>query len=387
MPLPSSVEVCPVRSPSDLKAFIDLPFRLHGAQPLWVPQLKMIQAELLDVNRHPFWQQAERALFLAWKNGRPAGRIAAVADHRLDRRRGHAVGAWGFFECENDHATAAALFDAVEAWHAARPNAGVTFLRGPLNPSLNYTCGMLVSGFDRHQPFLMPWTPPYYPVLVESCGMRKEQDLLCWRFHRRTGASTRVLRMNATVEMPAAYRTRRSTRATFEQDLCLITDLFNRCWEDNWGFSPIPLIEMRHMLREIRWLPGGMDMIMFEDGRTPMAVALVLRDMDGMLRRLRGRIRPALPWHAWRGLRERRGMRIILLGVLKEYRSGAVPLLLMREILQMAHERKGMQYLDGGWTIEDNEDVNDLCEQMGAERITVHRIYRRETAPIGGPAA
>jgi hypothetical protein len=53
----------------------------------------------------------------------------------------------------------------------------------------------------------------------------------------------------------------------------------------------------------------------------------------------------------------------------------------MREILAMAHERKRMEYLDGGWTIEDNEDVNDLCEQMGGKLITRHRIYRREIAP------
>ena len=240
---------------------------------------------------------------------------------------------------------------------------------------------MLVSGFDCHQPFMMPWTPPYYPMLAECSGMHKEQDLLCYRFFRQTGANTLMVKLAEQVDSVGAYRVRHSTRATFERDLPILTDLFTECWKENWGFSPIPLIEMHHMLREIRFLPGGVHMIFFESGDVPVAVALVLRDLDGLLRRACGTIGPALPWHLWRGLHDRRGMRIILLGVLKEYRNGAVPLLLMREILTMAHERKRMEYLDGGWTIEDNEDVNELCEQMGGKLITRHRIYRREIAP------
>jgi hypothetical protein len=132
------------------------------------------------------------------------------------------------------------------------------------------------------------------------------------------------------------------------------------------------------MLREIRLLPGCVHMILFESGDVPVAVSLVLRDLSGLLRRTRGRIGPAVPWHLWRGLQDRRGGRLFLLGVLKANRSGAVPLLLMREILRMAHERRRLGYLDGGWTIEDNDDVNDLCEQMGGKLITRHRIYRRE---------
>jgi hypothetical protein len=381
MQLADSVEVCPVRTPSDMKLFLELPFLLHGQQPLWVPQLKIIQSEQLDEARHPYWRQAERTLFLAWKNGRVVGRIAAIADHALDRQQGHAVGVWGFFDSENDRGTAMALFDAVEAWHKSRSDAPVSFLRGPLSPSLNYTCGMLVSGFDCHQPFLMPWTPPYYPMLAEHNGMNKEQDLLCYRFFRQTGANTPMVKLAEQLDLADAYRVRHSTRATFESDLQTLTDLYNGCWDENWGFSPIPLIEMHHMLREIRFLPGCLDMIFFESSDVPIAVSLVLRDLGGLLRRACGGIGPALPWHLWRGLQDRRGLRIILFGVLKEYRSGAVPLLLMREILAMAHERKRMEYLDGGWTIEDNEDVNDLCEQMGGKLITRHRIYRREIAP------
>jgi GNAT superfamily N-acetyltransferase len=376
--LAEAVEVCPVRTPSDMKLFLDLPFLLHGQQPLWVPQLKMIQREQLDEARHPYWRQAKRTLFLARKNGRVVGRIAAIADHALDRQQGHAVGAWGFFECENDRGTAMVLFDAVEAWHKSRSDARVSFLRGPLNPSLNYTCGMLISGFDCHQPFLMPWTPPHYPVLAEGCGMHKEQDLLCYRFFRQSASNAPMAQIAEQNDLAGTYRVRHSTRATFERDIVILTDLFNRCWEENWGFSPIPLIEMRHMLQEIRLLPGCVHMILFESDDVPVAVSLVLRDLSGLLRRTRGRIGPAVPWHLWRGLQDRRGGRLFLLGVLKEYRSGAVPLLLMREILSMAHERRRLEYLDGGWTIEDNDDVNDLCEQMGGKLITRHRIYRRE---------
>ncbi len=379
--LAEAVEVCPVRTSSDMKLFLELPFLLHSRQPLWVPQFKIMQSELVDEARHPYWRKAKRALFLARKNGRVVGRIAAIADHALDRQEGHAVGAWGFFESENDCGTAVALFDAIEAWHKSRSDARVSFLRGPLNPSLNYTCGMLVSGFDCHQPFMMPWTPPYYPMLAEYSGMHKEQDLLSYRFFRRTGANTPMVKLAERPDITGAYRVRHSTRATFERDLPILTDLFTECWKENWGFSPIPPIEMHHMLREIRLLPGGVHILFFESGDVPVAVSLVLRDLDGLLRRACGTIGPSLPWHLWRGLHDRRGMRIILLGVLKEYRSGAVPLLLMREILTMAHERKRMEYLDGGWTIEDNEDVNDLCEQMGGKLITRHRIYRREIAP------
>ena len=150
--------------------------------PNWIPPLKKEVAKLLDPKAHPFWQFAEQRLFLAQRNGEIVGRIAAIVDHNYNRFHDERMGIWGFFECANDLEAAAALLGGVEEWLREK---GMTFIRGPLNPSTNYEGGLLIEGYEQRPVFMMTYNPPYYPELVEACGFSKEKDLLSFWVDRQ----------------------------------------------------------------------------------------------------------------------------------------------------------------------------------------------------------
>ncbi|MDR0239302.1 MAG: hypothetical protein LBI88_03595, partial [Deltaproteobacteria bacterium] len=132
----SDITIIEVKNAGQMRMFLDLSYGVHRGHPLWAPPLRSQEQDLLTPGRHPFWDDADGALFLALRNGAPVGRIAAFADRKANAYAQQTIGAWGFFECLNDMPAAHALFDTVHDWHAVR---NAHFLRGPLNPSTNYT--------------------------------------------------------------------------------------------------------------------------------------------------------------------------------------------------------------------------------------------------------
>ncbi|HCC48621.1 MAG TPA: acyl-CoA N-acyltransferase, partial [Elusimicrobia bacterium] len=122
---------------AELGAFIDYPYDLFRGHPYWAGELKKDVRHLLDTG-HPFWRHGERRLFMAFKAGRPAGRVAAIVNSAHNNFHNDKAGFFGFFDCENDKETAAALLSAACAWLKTR---GMDSAIGPVNPSTNETCG------------------------------------------------------------------------------------------------------------------------------------------------------------------------------------------------------------------------------------------------------
>ena len=163
----ATLEVAPVVSRSDLRAFLRLPWSLYARDPYWVPPLLNLLARELSPRRNVFYQHAERELFLARSDGKVVGRIAAIVNHAHNQHHHDRVGFFGYFECISDHAVGSALFRAAGEWLSGR---GMISLRGPVNPSMNATCGLLVEGFDSSPYILMPHNPPYYADLFGAAG-------------------------------------------------------------------------------------------------------------------------------------------------------------------------------------------------------------------------
>ena len=157
---------------SELKDFIDLPWRIYAEYPNWVPPLKKEVRRMLDPRRHPFWEFSERILFLARRGSETVGRIAGIIDRNYNQCHNEKMGIWGFFECTDDPEAAAALFSSVETWVRQK---GMTFMRGPLSPSMNYETGLLIEGFDYPPAVGMTYNPPYYLKLIESVRLHQRE--------------------------------------------------------------------------------------------------------------------------------------------------------------------------------------------------------------------
>jgi hypothetical protein len=174
----SSLQISEVTSRRDLKRFLALPWAVHRGNPHWVPPLLREEKKTLSPGRHPFWEHAKRTLFLAFRDGEPVGRIAAIADQNFIDYHREKTGYFGFFECLDDPEAARALFRAAEDWLKER---SLNKMIGPLNPSTNGTCGFLLEGYESPPRLMMPYTLPYYHDLMGTCGLEKAKDLLAYR--------------------------------------------------------------------------------------------------------------------------------------------------------------------------------------------------------------
>src|SRR5690242_19836236 len=173
----SAPQIVPVTDGRGLNRFITFPYDHYRGGPLWVPQLRMDVRTLLSPAKNPFFQHAEAQYFIAQQNGRVVGRIAAIKNDAHTREHGDRVGFYGFFESVDEQPVAGALFDAAGRWLRDK---GFSVMRGPMSPSINDECGLLVNGFDTPPTLMMPHNPAYYVGLHDRYGFTKAKDLLAF---------------------------------------------------------------------------------------------------------------------------------------------------------------------------------------------------------------
>jgi hypothetical protein len=372
----SELTVEPVVTRRQRKAFLELPWRLYRADPLWVPPLRRDQQELVGYRRHPFYEKNESQTFLALRGGEVVGRIAAVHNRAHNEYCGDDLGFFGFFECADDLPAARALLDAAAEWLARR---GLRRVRGPVNPSLNYTAGLLVEGFDLPPAVLMPYNPPYYARLIEACGFGKAQDLYAYHGHRRQLAEAQAKLDPVADQIAERYgiRIRRMSRWRFRRDVADFLEVLNRSLVGHWGFVPFSPAEVAHMAKGLSWLLVPEAAIGAEiDGRL-VGVALMIPDYSRRIRRIDGRL---FPFGIFRLLARKRAIRrhrVVAANVLPEYRLHGVSMVLFQQLAQWGI-RFEAEEVEFGWIAESNRISYGSLEKGGAQRVKTYRIYDRD---------
>jgi hypothetical protein len=371
----SGVSVIPVQSKRDMKTFVDLPWELYRDDSYWIPPVKSQVIQLLTPGRHPFWAFSRRELFLALRGSEVVGRIAAIVDDHYNEYQQEKMGVWGFFECQRDPEAAGALFTAAIDWVRKQ---GMEFIRGPLNPSLNYESGLLVHGFESRPTFLMTYNPPYYMELVKLSGFHKEKDLLTYLSTRDIKPPEWAMNLGERLAQKQEVVVRKMNPKHFDDEVRLLTRLYIECWGHNWGFSPPTASEVRDMVQSIYPILD-IDMAFFlyvQD--EPMGVCVVLPDVTPLLKRFNGKlglgalIKKHLYWN------EINGCRGFILGVKEEYRQVGAPLVALHYLMEAAKNKPQYYYVELGWNLEDNQAINLLYEESGLRPHKRYRIYRRD---------
>jgi GNAT superfamily N-acetyltransferase len=372
----AGIDIVVVEGRAALKEFIDLPWRIYASYPNWVPPLKKEVDRLLDTGKHPFWEFSERVLLLARRGSETVGRIAGIVDRNYNQCHGEKMGIWGFFECADDPEAAAALFSHVEKWVTQK---GMTFLRGPLNPSMNNETGLLVVGFEYPPVVGMTYNPPYYQRLIESCGFEKEKDLLAFLIDGEYRLPEWMDRLAERTAKKKGVRIRHVDPKRMDAEFDLIREIYNDSWSGNWGFVPLTDNEMREIQKNVKPFadPDLVFFIYYDD--EPAAVCVIFPDVNPLLKRLNGRIGLMGIFKALIYRREITGLRLLMFGIKEKYRQLGLPMLAFHHIYEVAREKKHYQDLEMGWTLEDNESINFLTEETGAKRYKTYRIFRKST--------
>jgi hypothetical protein len=374
-----SIEIRTVASRRDLRRFVDFPWRLYNEKdhPQWVPPLRMSVYDALDRTGNPFYRDADREIFLALREGDVVGRIAAIENRAHNSFSGDRAGFWGFFECVDDQAVADALFAAAEAWLSAR---GLDTMRGPMNPSTNYECGLLVEGFEHRPSFMTAWNPPYYDALCTGAGLAKAKDLLGFWFDGETTgyALPEFVARQAERALSGGRLTFRDMDPSrFDAEVAGLWSIYNDAWERNWGFVPMSEAEFLHMAKDMKSLLDPRFAFVAEVAGEPVGFMLALPDYNAVLVRNRsGRLLPlGVPLLLW-GKRRIRDMRVMALGVKASSRSRSILALFTHEIMRRG-KLHGKNGAEASWLLEDNQLIVKPMRAMGARERMRWRVYDR----------
>lgn len=370
----SSLKVRRVGWDTDLETFVDVPWKLYPPDSLWVPPLKADVRHLLSVDEHPFWEFSEQALFIAFRDRQPVGRIAAIVDHNSNRYHNERIGMWGFYECANDPEASAALFDSATEWLAQK---GMQAARGPMNPSTNYEIGMLLEGFEHPPVVMMPWNPPYYLDLVAASGFSKEKDLLALTITQDNQASRRVERLSERIRRNNNVSIRRAERHRFLHELETIKEIYHEAFAPNWGFVPMSDAEIDEMGRVLLRVvdPDLVLFVCYND--EPVGICILLPDINPLLKRLNGHVGLSGVYKFIRYQREICGHRGVLFGFKQRYRRLGLPIVAFDYVNRVLRE-KDSQYLELGWNLEDNDEINQFDKEVGGRVYKRYRIFRKE---------
>lgn len=357
--------------------FLHLAYSIYANDPHWVaPLLLDVKKTFSDAN--PLFNHAEMQLWVARRAGRDVGRIAGIIDRSHNEFHRERTAFFGFFESIDDPAVSAALFAAVTVW--AREQ-GMTRLLGPMNPTTNDECGLLVDGFDSPPVFMLTYNPRYYLPLVEGAGFTKAKDLLAYGFDIAQGPQERLGRFARKFQHREPQIAITPIRKSdLNAQLSKIKIAYNQAWAANWGFVPMTDAEIDFMAARLKPLVTEGLAFVAEAPTGPCGFLLAIADYNEAFQPLRGRILSAGLLHAlpyFVGWKRPRYLRCVTLGVVPEYRGRGVEAAMLAGALDTAR-RLGFQRGEASWILEDNTAVQRIIRLFGGVIYKTYRVYERQ---------
>jgi hypothetical protein len=375
-----SLVLRPVETRSDRAKFIKLPWKIYKNDPAWVPPLLMERRDFLNPKKNPFFEHANVVLFLAERNGEAVGRISAQIDHLHNQTHGEQTGFFGLFECVDDPEVASCLLNNAAGWLKSR---GMKGMRGPFSFSINEELGVLVKG-QEHPPFVLTaHTAPYYAGLLEGWGLRKLKDFYCWRYDSKRPVPEAALQLAEEARKHPGLTIREVDPKNLERDVRILIDVFNSAWEKNWAFVPLTENEIRKAAKDFKLLLEPKLALIAEVNGVPAGISLALPNLNEAIKDLNGRLFPFGLFKLLYRIKTKkiRSARLILLGIMKEFRKDALGAGLSVLLYVEKHRRSQELGHWGGelsWTLEDNQKINFGIEMMGGEHYKTYRVYEKE---------
>jgi GNAT superfamily N-acetyltransferase len=360
-------------SRADIERFIRYPFARYRDEEHWVPPLLVTEREQFDPKKNPFYEHARVELLLAERDGETVGRVAAIDDDNHNETHGDNLLFFGFFEAEDGEA-AKVLLARVE--ERAR-GLGRETIRGPVNPSMNHSAGLLIDAFDSDPYVMMPYNPPGYPRYIEAAGYRKVKDLYAWIFERdwevkKIGRlAERVRKRNEDLAV------RHVDMKRWDEEFARVKDLYNRAWERNWGFVRYTEAEFDQLAKAFKMILDPELIALAEVEGDLAGITVIIPDANQVFKKMRGRLLPFGVFHFLRRNQVMDRVRLPILGVAPEHRNKGFELVMIHELYQRVIA-KGYGSCEASWTLEDNLAMNHVISAGGARHYKTYRIYQKE---------
>jgi hypothetical protein len=371
-----AVNILTVTTSKHKKQFIDFEWTVNKDTSNWISPLRKERFKVLDTKKNPFYSHSEIQLFLAYKDGKIAGRIAAITNQNYNDFQKDNAGFFGFFDCFNDQEVANTLLQTAADWLKEK---GKDLMYGPMNPSTNDEVGILIDGFDTPPYMMMTHNAAYYPNLAEGFGLTKAKDLYAW-FVTADDAikniSDKMRRVSEKILKKYNITIRNLVIKNLKEEIKLIKDIYNNAWSRNWGFVPFTDDEINVLAKDLAQIADEDLLLLAEKESNPIAFSLTLPNINEVLKNIpNGRLFPTGIFKLLFGIKKIKYARVLVLGVKKEFQFLGLGSIFYIETIMRA-KQKG--YLGGemSWILEDNYTMNKPIEDVGAKKYKTYRIYQ-----------
>ena len=387
-----TVEVRPMVTRRDMRAFHLFPWRIYRGDPLWVPPLVPERMKTTDPKRGVFFRRGEAAFYGAYRSKTLVGTICVARDDDQIAAIGRPECIFGFFESIDDRSVAASLFAQADAWARARK---LESLHGPFNLNYEDGYGILTYGRDRRPVLYCGHTPPYYVELLESLGFepaRAGNIALAVDLQVRSERLDRIGRLADRVRSKGRFRIRSADVGRWRDEARRVHYLLNHSLHDT-GEPPVPwpMEAVESLIRPVLRIADP-DLVLFAerndgpadaprgpDGRVTIGWFAGIPNMNEITSYLQGLRRiwhyPLLPLAM---LRRPKCVTVKSLLVLPECHTTGVAALLFDEMAQRSRA-KGYSWIDLSLTSEGNPQTPVIAEHVGAVRYKRYQVYRRPT--------
>ena len=367
-----SIDIRTVDSRRTRRDFLLFPWRIYRGDPNWVPPLLMQMKKIMDPRRNGYLRKGPHRLFVAYKDGAPAGRVMAGVDMRTNKAKGLRNGWFALFESIEDQEVAAGLLDAARNFLAA---AGCDLMRGPLAPTGGEDFrGLLIEGFDSPPVLMDSYNPPYYRDLLERWGLAKGNDFLAYRLSYRMPKNPEVVEY---AQKRYGFRLDRLNLRRLDREVRDIHAILQQAMPEWPDQIPPSLAEVEEEARTLKQYADPDLVLLARAGDQPIGFCVSMANLNEALAHLNGRLLPFgwLKFLYWR--RRIKVLRIFVLFVVPEWRKKGVTAAMYVRIFEEATKR-GIRSGEGSTIREENLPMRRDVERIGGEHYKTYRIFRRE---------
>jgi hypothetical protein len=371
------IEVKKVEDKTGMRDFIMLPWsaKIYETDPAWVPPIISDLKKLFDPHKGYFFEIGEAEFFLAYKDGRPVGRITAHVNHLYEKKYDNHTGFFGFFEAINDSEVAKALFDTASDWLKFK---GKKVMNGPQSFSIYDSVGFEVEGMDKMPTVGLFHFAPYYKDLAEACGFAKCIDWYCFLVKKTNysklepylGEIRKGLLKGTDVEFKMLDKREMAKRVKDVQHI------FNVAWEGNWGHLPLTDKQFKMIFQELKmFVIPELALFAEKDGRT-IGFIISIPDINPALKILNGRLYPWRLLSFMRGAKKTKRIRTVIMGVLPEYRGKHIDDIFYLRTIEDGI-RLGFWESDCSLIAETNRKMIGALKPLFPDLYKTYRIYER----------
>jgi GNAT superfamily N-acetyltransferase len=366
-----------IHSKKEIKDFIIFAWQVYKDDPNWVPPLIMDTMNMLDKKKSPFFEFGEAAYLVAYRDGKPVGRVTAHVNNIHNEFHKVKEGFFGFYECLNDDEAAVALLKAAEDWVRAK---GMTKIIGPESFCVYDETCFLADGWDADPAtpvVLTTYTPKYYLDQMAKAGFQKEIDWYAFKVTDDFEIKDVFLKMKARLEKRRGLKFRSINLKRLDLEIPKIKHIFRDAWSENWGHFPMSDKQFDNIAEAMKIVADERVCFMVEDGDKPVATSITLPDINPSVKKMNGRFLPFGIFHFLAAKKKAVGCRTFMMGVEPEYRNLGIDAALVAETFRNGR-KAGYKFSECSLIVETNINMIEPMEKFGGKIYKTYRLFSKQ---------